>query len=384
MVRTLKLMDQATRLERAGDKLRRLSEAGLSTVAFWRACTPVLAEAVPHYQTPCCYTADPASRLITSHFQEGIYALPPEWLLMEYAEEGPNQLVDIARSPSGISTLHQATGGDPSHTARWQANIAYGGDQELIVALRSRTGDLWGALGLYRELGQPTFDETELAFLRGVSQTLAAGVRRSLLVGEATDPEGPEAPGMIVLDADFDLGSTSPGVDHWLETARRDRAGTRPASVGDRRGRRPGPRTRPDESPEVAVSRVLTRSGRWLILHGITLEAGPERRVAVIIEPADPARIAPLLMSAYGLTDREQELTRMVLQGLSTSEIAAELVISVHTVQQHLKNVFDKTGVRSRRELVTKIFLRHYEPRLRDNERRTEQRLPTRGGPFPR
>ena len=133
----------------------------------------------------------------------------------------------------------------------------------------------------------------------------------------------------------------------------------------------------------MAVSRVLTRSGRWLILHGITLEAGPERRVAVIIEPADPARIAPLLMSAYGLTDREQELTRLVLQGLSTSEIAAELVISVHTVQQHLKNVFDKTGVRSRRELVTKIFLRHYEPRLRDNERRTEHRLPTRGGPFP-
>ena len=383
MVRTLRLMDQAARLERAGDKLRRLSEAGLSTVALWRACTPVLAEAVPHYQTPCCYTADPASRLITSHFQEGIHALPPEWLLMEYAEEGPNQLVDIARSPSGISTLHEATGGDPSHTARWQANIAYGGDQEVIVALRSRTGDLWGALGLYRELGQPTFDETELAFLRGVSQTLAAGVRRSLLVGEATDPEGPEAPGMIVLDADFDLGSTSPGVDHWLELLGETEQGRSrfPSAIVAVAARALG--RRPDESPEVAVSRVLTRSGRWLILHGITLEAGPERRVAVIIEPADPTRIAPLLMSAYGLTDREQELTRRVLQGLSTAEIAADLVISVHTVQQHLKSVFDKTGVRSRRELVTKIFLRHYEPRLRDNEQRTEQHRPTRGGPFP-
>ena len=57
-------------------------------------------------------------------------------------------------------------------------------------------------------------------------------------------------------------------------------------------------------------------------------------------------------MSAYRLTEREQEVTRLVLQGSSTAEIAAELVLSRHTVQQHLQNIFDKTDVRSRRELV--------------------------------
>ncbi len=88
-----------------------------------------------------------------------------------------------------------------------------------------------------------------------------------------------------------------------------------------------------------------------------------------------------LLMSAYGLTAREQELTRQVLQGFSTTEIAERLVISVHTVRQHLKSVFEKTGVRSRRELVTKIFLTHYEPRLRDKERRIAVDHPVRGGP---
>lgn len=376
-------MDRARRFERSEEKLRRLSGAGLSTVAFWRACTPVLADAVPHYQSPCCYTADPASRLITSHFQEGIHAIPPEWLHMEYAEEAPNQLIDVARSPSGISTLHQATGGDPSATPRWQANMAYGADQEVIVALRSRTSDLWGAIGLYREPDRPRFDDAELAFLRALGPILAHGVRRSLLVGEATDPESPEAPGMIVLDADLDLSSTSPGVDRWLQLLGENdsSSGRLPSAIVAVAARSLA--RRPDEPPEVAVSRVLTRSGRWLILHGLPLDAGPDRQVAVIIEPADPARIAPLLMAAYELTDREQELTQQVLQGLSTTEIAAALVISVHTVQQHLKSVFDKTGVRSRRELVTKIFLRHYEPRLRDNEQRTIQHQPTRGGPFP-
>jgi DNA-binding CsgD family transcriptional regulator len=87
-------------------------------------------------------------------------------------------------------------------------------------------------------------------------------------------------------------------------------------------------------------------------------------------------------MSAYRLTEREQELTRLVLQGYSTAEIAQRLVISAHTVQQHLKSVFDKTGVRSRRELVGTVFLAHYEPRLRDNERRTGEGVPVRGGPI--
>jgi DNA-binding CsgD family transcriptional regulator len=62
-------------------------------------------------------------------------------------------------------------------------------------------------------------------------------------------------------------------------------------------------------------------------------------------------------MSAYGLTQREQQLTRLVLPGSSTIGIADRLVISVHTVQSHVRNVFTKTGVRARRDLLTKISL---------------------------
>ena len=119
-----------------------------------------------------------------------------------------------------------------------------------------------------------------------------------------------------------------------------------------------------------------------MLLHGVSLVANGARRAAVIIEPAHPARISPLLMSAYGLTEREQEVTRLVLRGDSTAQIADELFVSTHTVQQHLKRVFEKTGVRSRRDLVGKVFFAHYEPRFRDNERRVINGQPVRGGPM--
>ena len=372
--------------QRASDKIARLATNGLDLVSFWREAGEVLAAAVPHYWAPCWYTLDPASLLVTSHFDEGIPELPSEWLIAEYYEDDVHKLADVARSERGISTLHEVTGGDPSSSPRWHANMALGGDQELIAALRTPAGEVWGALGLYRGPGQPMFDGAELDFVRRVAPALAEGARRALLVGEAADPEGPDAPGLVVLSRAGEVESATPGVERWLlELPDGDwDAGRLPSSVRAVAGRALRTAEHPDEPGQVAVSRVLSRSGTWVVLHGASLVSGGDLRVAVIVEPAHPARIAPLLMSAYGLTEREQHVTRLVLQGDSTAEIAERLVVSVHTVQQHLKGVFDKTGVRSRRDLVGKVFFAHYEPRVRDNEQRAGLDRPLRGGPLDR
>jgi DNA-binding CsgD family transcriptional regulator len=371
--------------QRARDKIARLAGEGLDLVSFWRACAQALTSVVPYDFAPCWFTLDPASLLVTSHFDEGVPELPDQWLIHEYYQDDVNKLADIARSRRGISTLHEATGGDPSSSPRWHFNMTLGGDQELIAALRIPSGEVWGALGLYREPGRPLFDDTELAFVRRVAPSLAEGARRALLVGEATDPEGPDAPGLLVLSQEGEVESATPGVERWLrELPDGDwNAGKLPSSVRAVAGRALRTAQHPDEPGEVAVSRVLSQAGTWVVLHGASLVSGESRRVAVIVEPAHPARIAPLLMSAYGLTEREQEVARLVLQGNSTAEIAERLVVSSHTVQQHLKSVFDKTGVRSRRDLVGKVFFAHYEPRLRDNERRAIADQPLRGGPLP-
>jgi DNA-binding CsgD family transcriptional regulator len=369
--------------ERALHKISQLAREPRDLVSFWKESTRVLEPTIPYYCTPCWYTLDPASLLVTSHFHDGLPEFPAEWLANEYYNDNDvNKLADVARSASGVSTLHEATDGDPARSWRWHQNMKLGGEQELIAALRSRSGEVWGALGLYREPGRPMFDESDKQFLRALAPHFAEGARRALLIGEATDPEGPESPGLVILTGRWEVDSFTPGMERWLsELPDGDwAAGHLPSSVLAVAGR--AMRSSDDRQPgEVAVSRVLSRTGTWVVLHGASLASGGSGRVAVIVEPAHPARIYPLLMSAYGLTERERDVTRLILQGSSTSQIALELVVSEHTVQQHLKSIFEKTGVRSRRDLVAKVFYAHYEPRFRDNERRTLESKPIRGGP---
>jgi DNA-binding CsgD family transcriptional regulator len=82
------------------------------------------------------------------------------------------------------------------------------------------------------------------------------------------------------------------------------------------------------------------------------------------VEPCAPRATVAIRLAAYGLSRREAEVARLVLRGSSTRAISAALHISPHTVQDHLKAVFEKTGVSSRRELSSRIFFDQYVGRL--------------------
>ncbi|MBH0774698.1 helix-turn-helix transcriptional regulator [Nocardia bovistercoris] len=373
----------ADTFQRAAEKITRLCGEPRDLVTLWNESTEVLARAVPHYWTPCFYTLDPASLLMTSHFHRGLDEFPSEWLVSEYYSDDVNQLADVARSQSGISTLHEMTGGNPSSSPRWHRNMTMGGDQELVTRLRTRSGEVWGALALYREPKAPMFSDGEKHFVRTVAPLLAEGARAALLLGQAREPDFADSPGLLVLDHNCAVESTTPGVAQWLsELPDGDwEIGRLPSAVLTLAGRTLRAAEH-SHSGDVTVVRVLSRTGTWVVLHGACLNSTGDRRIAIIIEPADPGRLYPLLMSAYGLTEREKDVTRLVLQGASTSQIAADLVLSAYTVQQHLKSIFDKTGVRSRRDLIGKVFFAHYEPRFRDNEQRVRNDQPIRGEPW--
>jgi hypothetical protein len=205
-------------IQRARDTIIHLAGQGLDLPTFWRESSQALARVVPHYMTPCWFTLDPSSLLVTSHYQPEVPELPGEWLAHEYYNDDVHKMADIARSEQGYSTLHEATGGDPSRSPGYTLYMRpFGAEQELLVALRTKAGTPWGMLGLYREVGQPLFTPDELRFLRDVAPYLAEGAQRGLLIGEAADPDGAEAPGLVVIREDWSVESLTPGAERWLE-----------------------------------------------------------------------------------------------------------------------------------------------------------------------
>lgn len=74
-------------------------------------------------------------------------------------------------------------------------------------------------------------------------------------------------------------------------------------------------------------------------------------RVDAELSKAGMRRTTRRRRSPLELTDREQDVATLALRGLSNKEIATELYVSLKAVEYHLRNVYGKLGVTSRREL---------------------------------
>ncbi|MGX1983683.1 regulatory LuxR family protein [Thermolongibacillus altinsuensis] len=61
------------------------------------------------------------------------------------------------------------------------------------------------------------------------------------------------------------------------------------------------------------------------------------------------------------LTKREKEVLKQLIQGRSNREIADHLFISVHTVKNHISNIFHKLGVTDRSQLIAMVYKLNYE-----------------------
>ena len=60
--------------------------------------------------------------------------------------------------------------------------------------------------------------------------------------------------------------------------------------------------------------------------------------------------------SSYGLTEREKEILKLAITGLTKQQIADKLFISFHTVNNHLKNIYSKLHVNTRSGAVQKLL----------------------------
>lgn len=86
-----------------------------------------------------------------------------------------------------------------------------------------------------------------------------------------------------------------------------------------------------------------------VLLRGLKIQASAEDTVPL-------PRMRPIMNSSFGsLTSREREITAMVAGGLTNREIAEMLVLSIRTVETHVRNILAKLKMRSRRELYRRL-----------------------------
>ncbi|GIH61672.1 helix-turn-helix domain-containing protein [Microbispora siamensis] len=301
----------------------------------------------------------------------------------ELLTENVNLFSDLARAQVPAAGLHAATGGLPGRSTLYRAFLRPRGLNDELRAVARADGHPWGQISLFRAEGEPVFHSDDAMVLHRLSAVLARRLRS--FAEPRTDPEtGPTpsdgvGPGLLYFAPSGELVSLNDEArDYLTEIAalRAEPASPTPlgvavpawihSTVSKARAIAAG------RAGGSARLRVRGRAGRWLVCHASCLRTaeGELGASVVVIERAPISEVAPLMVRAYQLTDRELEITQLIARGMGTAEICEKLFISPHTVRDHVKSIFDKVRVTSRGELVAKLFTEHYAPLSEGREQR--------------
>jgi DNA-binding CsgD family transcriptional regulator len=341
---------------RGVDDLRGLVDAGLGVDEFRTRSLQRLRRLVT-IDAAFYATVDHTTMVMTSALsEEPLAAEALRFLDNEYAADDVNKFTAIDR-PAAIDSLDRATGGDRTTSARYRDLMApMGLGDEVRLALRSRSR-CWGVMCLHREDGTAGFTDDEIDVLRTVAPILGEGLRRGLALTAGTAGVAmPGGPGVLVLDPDLHVVSANPQAELWLgQVDDRDWPSSlhlpisvlgAAASVLDTRSEDTHTRTR-----------VRRTNGGWMTVHASPL-LGDRGQTVVVLDTPELDELTSLALAAHGLTPAQCRVAELVLRGRSTQQIVNELHISANTVQEHLRAVFDKFGIGSRRELVAALNAR--------------------------
>ncbi|GAA4788378.1 LuxR C-terminal-related transcriptional regulator [Actinomycetospora chlora] len=334
------------------DRLGAAMGAASDLPSLAQAVYRTVARHVP-YDFACFATTDPATGLVTwASKTRDLGVGDEEWAALEYGAPDVNSFAEIAGRRPPVGVLSIDTGGRPETCRRHREFLAprFGFTDELRVVFLGR-GAAWAAMSLSRGSGEPPFTRLEADALGGVSEPVAEAVQRLLFGVASTPAPDAEGPAVLIIDAADRVTHLTPAARTTVDELGGWDHGSLPANVlavvATTRA-----------SGEHTETRVQTGAGRWLSLRAAPLAGPPGHRdVVVTVEPTSRAALSRLALAAHGLTAREEDVALLVLQGASTRTIAASLHLSPHTVQDHLKVVFTKLGVSSRREMTARLVL---------------------------
>ncbi|SMD05704.1 helix-turn-helix transcriptional regulator [Kibdelosporangium aridum] len=316
-----------------------LVKAGLGVAELHSAAIALVDRVVPA-DLACWASLDPDTVAISS-MTSGAARIPQQYepLLATYEYDGnePNTFVELAQRPEPVARLE-----DTAHSSRFNEVWRPLGLQAELRTMFRIDGTNWGAAGMVRS--RP-FSDREVEFMASVAPALAAATRVAARCGAKGGGEA----AIVVVDSCGTPRAVTVAAQQWQAELDSIAPGRflvmlRAVAVGA-------------QAQGTFRARMRDSCGGWILLQGSKLISDPDvSETVVTFERASGTELLDVLFAAYGLTTRERDICREVIAGRSTSDIAARLAITAHTVQDHLKSVFGKVDVRSRGELVAKLL----------------------------
>jgi DNA-binding CsgD family transcriptional regulator len=264
----------------------------------------------------------------------------------EYSADEPHRFATLVLRKESMARLSDLPDRDRNRSLRFN-NVwrPLGLDQELrVLFLAERM--CWGGAGMVRS--GHDFTDRETDFLAAVAPAIASATRLAVRSEAQRLMQGAQ-PAIVVVGPRGELRAITAAAQDWQERFDQIAPGRFMVIMQLMAG---GART---ASSGGFRARLRDARGQWAVLKASPLIGGDDDQIAVTVEPATGDQLLGLLLAAYGLTARGREVCGEVINGHSTSDIAGRLFISSNTVQDHLKSIFGKVGVRSRGELVARL-----------------------------
>jgi DNA-binding CsgD family transcriptional regulator len=267
----------------------------------------------------------------------------------EYLVDDVNRFADLAARRTPVGILDHAARGHPERSARYRDLLEPAGIPHELRAAFVHRGRVWGAVHIARREEAGPFGQDDAGALAHVTGAIAQSIRASLRFDAARRGTGTEVPGLLVIAAGDEVELMTPPARALLD------------EIGD--GEVPSSVVGLAAYARSGGDPVVTVPGEagWITLHASLPGDG---RVAIVVERAAARQAATLRLEVHGVTAREREVATLLARGMGNAEIAEALVISPHTVADHVKSLFEKVGVASRQELVARVFLDEYLPEV--------------------
>lgn len=252
-----------------------------------------------------------------------------------------------------VSTL-AATAVDGAPRSSWREHLATHRVNDVITTLLRDQFGCWGFIDLWRVDGT-AFSPTECAHLAELAAMITTGVRRSLLATFETSSGSLDhhEPAIVLLGDDLRLLTQTAQADTYLRALLPGAGPPVPAVVYNVGAQLLTRERKIDANPAQAR---LPLAGRWVTVRAARTGPthGAATAIAVSIEPATPAERTDVYARSAGLTGREMQLLELLVNGADTRSVAGHLFISQHTVQDHLKSIFAKCGLQTRKAIIAR------------------------------